>query len=426
MRSGDLLIVNGLVAGPSEPRTADVRVRQGSVVEIGADLAPGDEPVVDATGCWVGPGFVDIHTHLREPGQEHKEDISSGSRAAAAGGYTAIVAMPNTLPAMDTAELASFVRRRGAEVGLVEVVPSGTVTIGRKGDKVAPIDELWGAGVRMFTDDGDAVADSGVMRDAMDHIGRLGGVVSQHAVDPGLARGGCMHEGAVAARLGVRGVPAVAEEIVIRRDMALVRLTGARYHVQHLSTAGAIEAVAAAKAEGLPVTAEVTPHHLAFDESELEQGDTTFKMMPPLRTPADVAAVRGALASGVIDAVATDHAPHSPAEKAVSLEEAPPGVTGLEWAAAVVNTVVGLDIRRFFERMATAPAAIARLDDGQGRPVEPGSPANLVVFDPESVWVPASTRSRSRNSPYLGRPWQGVVRATVYNGVITYMDGEST
>jgi dihydroorotase len=417
------LIRGGTVLRTSGPVTADVLVRDRAIVEVGAAIEAVDIATIDATGCWVGPGFVDIHTHLREPGQEHKEDIASGSAAAAAGGYTAVVAMPNTEPAIDSGIVARLVADRGRKAGLVEVVPSGTVTKGRKGVELAPLAELWAAGVRLFTDDGDTVADAGLLRQAMEFLASRNGVISQHAVDPGLAAGGCMNEGAISSQLGLRGVPARAEEIIIERDIGLVRLTGARYHVQHISTAGGVALVAAAKAEGLPVTAEVTPHHLSFTDTEVLSRDPIYKMMPPLRTDADVAALRKALISGIVDVVATDHAPHAAGEKAVPFEDAPPGVTGLEWAAAAVLTATSLDIERFFDRMAAAPAQIAGLADRHGLPVEPGNPANLVVFDPERTLLAEGTLSRSSNSPYLGRSWRGVVRHTMYRGVMTHTTG---
>ncbi len=416
----ELLIKGGVVLRADGPVETDVLVRGGQVAEIGAGIEAPDAEVLDAAGCWVGPGFVDIHTHLREPGQEHKEDIASGSAAAAAGGYTAVVAMPNTEPAIDAGHLARYVADRGREVGLVEVVPAGTISEGRRGEKLSHLDELWTAGVRLFTDDGDTVADAGLLRRAMEYVAQLGGVISQHAIDPGLAAGGHMNEGLVSSRMGMMGVPALAEEVVIARDLALVRLTGVRYHVQHVSTAGAVALIAAAKAEGLPVTAEVTPHHLTFTDVEVRSMNPVFKMMPPLRTGADVAALRQAVASGVIDCVATDHAPHAAHEKDTTFEDAPSGVTGLEWAAAAVNTAVGLDIERFFDRMSAAPAQIAGITDRHGRPVEVGMAANLVVFDPATEAVATTTRSQATNSPYLGRSWKGVVRATVYQGVLTH------
>jgi dihydroorotase len=333
--------------------------------------------------------------------------------------------MPNTVPAIDSGRVARLVADRGREVGLVEVVPSGTITKGRKGLELAPLDELWAAGVRLFTDDGDTVADAQLLRQAMEFVAVRGGVISQHAVDPELAAGGCMNEGAVSSWLGLRGVPARAEEAIIERDIGLVRLTGARYHVQHISTGGGVALIAAAKEEGLPVTAEVTPHHLSFTDNEVLSRNPVYKMMPPLRTETDVVALREALVSGIIDVVATDHAPHAAREKAVGFADAPPGVTGLEWAAAAVMTATSMDIERFFDRMAVTPAKIAGLDDRHGRRLEPGNPANLVVFDPTQASVATTTVSQSSNSPYLGRSWRGIVRHTLYRGVMTHTASEA-
>jgi dihydroorotase len=358
---------------------------------------------------------------LREPGQEWKEDIETGSRAAAAGGYTAVVAMPNTDPPTDAGHLARYVADRGREVGLVEVVPSGCLSADRAGQKLAHLDDLWSAGVRFFTDDGDSVADAGLLRRAMEYLVERGGVVAQHCVDAGLAAGGQMHEGTVSSRLGMTGVPREAEEIVIARDLSLVRLTGARYHVQHLSTAGGVELIAAAKAEGLPVTAEVTPHHLYFDDGSVEEMNPLYKMMPPLRDQSDLDALREGLRLGVIDVVATDHAPHADHEKDHPWEDSPFGVTGLEWAAAVVNTVVGMSPEEFFAVMSTGPAAIAGLADHGTLAV--GRPANIVVFDAAGVTDTGGTVSRSANSPYLGLELSGTVLHTAYKGRLTVRNG---
>lgn len=415
----DLLLRGGLVAGPDGEAVADVRVADGVVVEVGTDLPTHSEAEeIDCNGCWVGPGLVDVHAHLREPGDEHKEDVASGSAAAAAGGFTAVVAMPNTRPAIDAGHLARFVAERGRMAGLVDVLPAGALTLGREGKVLAHLDELWDAGVRMFTDDGDTVVDAGLLRRAMEYVAQLGGVVTQHAIDPGLSRGGHMHESMLSSRLGMQAIPSLAETTIVARDIALVRLTGVAYHLQHVSAAATVELVAAAKAEGLPVTAEVTPHHLAFDVSYLETPDPAFKMMPPLRDVEDRDALRDALRSGVIDAVATDHAPHAAHETDVGFEEAPFGVIGLADAAAVVNTAAGLSPRAFFERMSVTPARIATAA-GHGNWVAPGIPANLVVFDPQRETKSTSTRSRSSNSPYLGRTWQGEVRCSVFRGKVT-------
>lgn len=413
----DLVIRNGSVLTSDGVVDADVAIDGDVVAAIGTVSADGHTEI-DANGSWVGPGFVDIHTHLREPGQEWKEDVASGSAAAAAGGYTAIVAMPNTDPAIDSGHLADYVKARGASVGLVDVAPAGCLTMGRAGTHMAHIDELWDAGVRIFTDDGDALADASLLRLVMDYIAQLGGVISQHAVDPDLAAAGYMHEGHVSSRLGMYGIPGAADDIVLARDIDLARLTGVRYHVQHLSTARGVDLVAAAKAEGLAVTAEVTPHHLMYTDADVASTNPDFKMMPPLRSEDDRQALIAGLRSGVIDAVATDHAPHAAIEKEVPFEVAPNGVLGLEWAAAVANMTAGLDQANFFDRMSVTPAAIAMLDR-QGQALAVGNDATLVVFDPEAEWTAESSVSKSRNAPYLGATLKGQVRATVLRGATT-------
>ena len=414
----DILITGGLVLTPDGPELTDVAIDGDAIVSVGADLGEATT-VVDAAGAWVGPGFVDIHTHLREPGQEWKEDIASGSAAAAAGGYTAIVAMPNTEPAIDAGHLAAFVRRRGSEVGLVDVVPAGAISLGRAGETMAHIDELWAQGVRVFTDDGDSVADASLLRLAMEYIGQRGGVISQHAVDGALSGAGHMHEGAVSSRLGMYGIPSEADDIVIGRDLALAALTGARYHVQHLSTAGGVELIREAKAAGLDVTAEVSPHHLMFTDEDVRSTDSDFKMMPPLRSEEHRSALVTGLVDGTIDAVATDHAPHAALEKEVPFEMAPNGVLGLEWAASVTNTVAEMDQSDFFDRMSVRPAQIAELTR-HGHLIAAGRPANVVVFDPSLEWVPTSTLSKSRNAPYFGRMLTGMVTATIHDGIVTH------
>jgi dihydroorotase len=418
----ELLLRGGLVLTPRGPVEADVLIRDGRVATVGTGIEAGEAETYDCAGSWVGPGLVDPHTHLREPGQEWKEDIDSGSNAAAAGGFTALVAMPNTDPPIDSGHIARYVVDRGARVGIVEVATAGTISEGRAGERLAHLDDLWDAGVRMFTDDGDAVADGGLMRRALEYVGERGGVIVQHAVDPGLSRDGQMHEGAVSSLLGMIGIPSQAEDILIARDLALVEMTGARYHVQHLSTAGGVALVADAKERGLPVTAEVTPHHLSFDDGAVADTDPVYKMMPPLRSAADVVALRDGLRSGVIDMVGTDHAPHAAHEKDVPFEHAPNGVIGLEWAAAVVNETVGLGVDSFFDRMSVAPARLAGFAD-QGNLIEAGTVANLMVFDPEETWLAERAVSRSSNAPYLGTELVGRVRLTVYRGSVTARDG---
>jgi dihydroorotase len=413
----DLVIRNGNVITPDGMIETDVAVDGDIVVAMGSTV--GDAlTVIDASGAWVGPGFVDLHTHLREPGQEWKEDIDSGSMAAAQGGFTAVVAMPNTEPAVDNGPLARFIASRGAEVGLVDVMPAGALTKGRLGETMAHIDELWDSGVTMFTDDGDCVSDASLLRIVMEYVAERGGVVSQHAVDPSLSAAGHMHEGAVSSRLGMYGIPREAEDIVIARDLALVALTGVTYHVQHLATHGGAALVQQAKAEGLPVTAEVSPHHLMFTEQDVESTDPDFKMMPPLRAERDRMALVEALRQGDIDAVATDHAPHTALEKETPFEYAPSGVIGLEWAAAATHTTVGMSPVDLFDRMSVRPAGIVGLTR-HGNLVADGVVANLVVFDPTVSWVPTTSVSKSRNAPYLGRSLEGAVLATVHDGNVT-------
>ena len=414
--SHEVLIKGGSVFTSSGIVQTDVLVGD-TVLAMGDDLTA--EVVVDASGCWVGPGLVDLHVHFREPGQEWKEDIASGSAAAAAGGFTAVLAMPNTEPAVDSGHMARFVSDRGRSAGLVDVVPVGALTLGRAGERLSHLDDLWAAGVRVFSDDGDSVADAGLLRSAMEYLAHRGGVVAQHAEDAGLTRHGHMHEGAVSSRLGMRGLPAVAEEVVVARDLALVRLTGCRYHVQHVSSAGTVDLVRAAKAEGLPVTAEVAPHHLVFDDAHVTSMDPDFKMYPPLRARSDIEALIAGLRDGTIDAVATDHAPHAAAECEVPFEEAPRGVIGLETAAAAMLMTAGLDQQTFFERMSVAPARIAGLDD-HGRPMEVGGPGHVAVIDPEATWQAGPFVSRSQNSPWKGATMTGRVVATVFGGRLTH------
>jgi dihydroorotase len=419
----DLLLRGGLVMGPDGPSESDLLVSDGRVAQMGSGLKAKQAEELDCRGAWVGPGFVDLHSHLREPGEEWKEDVESGSRAAAAGGYTAIVAMPNTKPPTDAGHLARHVAERGRQVGLVEVVPAGCLTEGMSGERLAHLDELWSAGARIFTDDGRTVEDAGLLRRAMEYLAELGAVVAQHAEDPGLSRGGHMHEGEISSRLGMTGIPAAAEEVVLSRDLALVRMTGSRYHVLHLSTTGSVELVRAAKAEGLPVTAEVTPHHLTFDHRDLQGADPAFKMYPPLRSPEDRRALQQGLAEGTIDAVATDHAPHAAHETEVPFEEAPRGIIGLETAAAAVHTALHLEPVFLFDRLSVAPARIAALAS-QGRWVEPGVAAHLVAFDPAVSWTPETFISRAQNSPFRGRELVGGVRFTIFGGRVTWRDGK--
>jgi dihydroorotase len=415
----DLLLVNGSVMTVNGVQTVDLAITDGLIDAMGNDLAGQAVRTIDCKGAWVGPGFVDVHTHLREPGQDWKEDIASGTAAAAAGGYTAVVAMPNTVPPVDTGQRARHVVDVGQRAGHTLVASAGCLTVGRAGEEMTDIGDMWDAGVRVFSDDGDALQNAGLLRLVMERVGELGGVISQHAVDAGLSSTGHMHEGTVSTDLNLQGIPREADNVLIARDIALAKLTGVRYHVQHLSTGEAVSMIADAKADGVHITAEATPHHLMFTDEDVRSLNTRFKMMPPLRLASDRQALVDGLRSGVIDVVATDHAPHSPAEKEVPFPDAANGVTGLEWAAAVVNGVVGMDQMDFFNRMSITPARIAMLD-GHGEPLSVGAAANVVVFDPETTWIPSSTVSKSLNSPYLGRDLRGRVLTTILDGQITY------
>lgn len=417
-----IVIKGGTVYTNSGWEATDVAIEETTVTEVGSGLT--GDAVIDASGCLVGPGFVDLHTHLREPGQTWKEDIASGSRAAAAGGFTAVVAMPNTEPAIDSPKVAATVASLGVEAGLVDVVPCGALTQGRMGTVAADIEGLYDQGVRLFSDDGHSVADPDLLANLMEMISELdGAVVAQHAEDASISADGHMHEGSVSRALGVGGLSAAAEAEIVKRDLELVRATGARYHCQHTSSKMTVEMISQAKLDGLPVTAEVAPHHLSFTDEDVRGLDTNLKMYPPLRTAEDRAALIAGLTDGTIDAVATDHAPHAAQEKSVQFSAAPRGVIGLETAASVTWDVLR-DRERLFRVLSTNPARIANLPD-QGQPVRPGAPANLVVFDPYKSWTVSHFFSRSANSPYLGRQLQGKVLATFYRGNLTHRDGDT-
>lgn len=407
-------------------RRADVVVEDGRIVAVGEGL-DGDR-VLDAGGCVVAPGLVDLHTHLREPGNEEAETVETGSRCAALGGFTAVVAMPNTTPAIDSASVVREVQELGRKA-LCDVHPSGAITVGRAGEQLAPMAEMAALGVRVFTDDGAGVQDNRLMRRAMEYaVGlRRPVVLAQHCEDDALCGGGHMHEGEWSSRLGIAGQPAEAEELMVARDLALARLTGARVHLQHLSTAGSVALVRAAREAGLPVTAEATPHHFTLTHAECASYDPVFKVNPPLRTGTDVTAIRAGLADGHLDAIATDHAPHTQESKEQAFDQAPPGMLGLETALALALTELDLPIEAVLALMSWKPAAVAGLADSHGRPVEPGEPANLCVIDPTATWVvdPARSASRSRNSPYAGRELTGRVRHTVLHGAPVVIEAEA-
>ncbi len=412
-------------------RTADLLIADGVVREVGGGLSQQGATVLDAAGLVALPGFVDLHTHLREPGGEGAETVASGSRAAAAGGYTAVFAMPNTDPTADTASVVEQVAALGEAAGLVEVRPIGAVTRGRRGEQLAELGAMADSAARVtvFSDDGDCVADPLIMRRALEYVRIWDGVIAQHAQEPRLTVGAQLHEGSVSAELGLAGWPAVAEEAIIARDLLLAQQTGARLHVCHVSTAGSVDLIRWAKARGIRVTAEVTPHHLLLTDESARGWDARFKVNPPLRTEADTLSLRGALADGTIDVVATDHAPHGAGAKRGEWSDAANGMVGLESAVSVVQATMvdaGLmgwaDVERV---MSVAPARIGRAT-GQGEAIAPGVPANLVLVDPAATrtFEVGDLAGRSRNSPYLGRVLPGRVVATFFRGTQTVGDGQ--
>jgi dihydroorotase len=421
----DLVIRGGTVVDAGGSRRADVLVSGGMVVAVAEGLdAPSGATQLDAGGCVVAPGLVDLHAHLREPGLEEAETVESGSRAAAVGGFTAVVAMPNTDPAIDSAAVVRDVLDLAAGAAC-DVRPAGAITVGRRGEQLAPLAEMAALGVRLFTDDGRGVQDARLMRRALEYASTLGVTLAQHCEDAALAAGGHMHEGEWSSRLGIPGVPAEAEEIMVARDIALGRLTGAPVHFLHLSTAGSVELVRAAKARGAQVTAEAAPHHFTLTHEVVACYDPVFKVNPPLRTAEDVAAVKAGLADGTLDAVATDHAPHPQEAKEQAFDEAPPGMLGLETALALALDALDLPIEHVLALLSWQPARIAGIDD-HGGPIAVGRPANLCVIDPGAVWVvePARLASRSRNTPYAGRKLTGRVRHTVLRGEPVLVDAE--
>jgi dihydroorotase len=399
------------------------------VTDIGERLDATGFDELDAGGLVLLPGLVDLHTHLREPGREDAETVATGTAAAALGGYTAVFAMANTDPVADTAGVVEQVWRLGRDAGYCDVAPVGAVTVGLGGTQLAELGAMAdsAARVRVFSDDGRCVSDAVLMRRALEYVRAFDGVIAQHAEEPRLTEGAQMHEGEVSARLGLVGWPAAAEEAVIARDCLLAGHVGSRLHVCHVSAAGSVDLLRWAKARGIQVTAEVTPHHLLLTDAEVASWDPVYKVNPPLRTAADVAALRAGLADGTLDAVATDHAPHSVEDKETEWGAARPGMLGLQTALPVVAGLGLLSWAEIAERMSAAPARIGRLT-GQGRPVAPGEPANLTLVDPDARWTlePADLVSRSRNTPFAGREMTGRVVATFLRGRPTVLDGKLT
>jgi dihydroorotase len=409
----------------------DIHIADGVVAALGQGLDVPGAQVLDAGGLIALPGLVDLHTHLREPGREDAETIETGTRAAALGGFTAVHAMANTDPVADTAGVAEQVWRLGRQAGYCDVQPVGAVTVGLAGVQLAELGAMadCAARVRIFSDDGRCVSDALLMRRALEYVKAFDGVIAQHAQEPRLTQGAQMNEGAVSGLLGLTGWPAVAEEAIVARDCLLAAHVGSRLHLCHVSTAGSVEIIRWAKSKGWQVTAEVTPHHLLLTDDEAASYDPVYKVNPPLRTAADVAALRAALADGAIDAVATDHAPHPLEDKEGEWAAAAFGMTGLETALRVVQEAMVdtglLDWAGVADRMSARPAAIGRLA-GHGHPIAASSPANLTLYDPrprEAV-DPAAHASRSRNSPFAGRVLPGRVVATFLRGRPTVLDGK--
>ncbi|MBE3589518.1 MAG: dihydroorotase [Firmicutes bacterium] len=424
-----LLIRGGRLVDPATGRDGrfDVWVEDGRVAAVAPDLAArlpaegGSVEVFEAAGCVVTPGLIDVHTHLRVPGQAHKETLATGTAAAAAGGFTQVVTFPNTRPVIDSPWLVEAVLARAREEARVRVHVAGALTRGQEGRELAPLAAMARAGAVAFTDDGRPVADAGVFRRALEYARAVGLPVLDHAEDPGLSGAGVVHEGPVALALGLPGIPALSEAAAVARDVALSALTGARLHVLHLSTAGAVEAVRRAKEAGAPVTAEVTPHHLAFTVAEVERlrYDASTKVNPPLRDEADRQALIEGLRSGVIDLIATDHAPHSPDEKSLPYVDAPFGISGLETAFPLAYAVLVqggvLTLAELVRRFTVEPARALGLPGGR---LAEGDPADIAIFDLDAEWVvdPSALRSKGKHTPAAGRRLRGRCAATFVGG----------
>ncbi len=440
-----ILLQGGTVIDPSGSRRLDVLVDQetGLVAEV-ADLKPGgtsvslDGRVLDVKGCIIAPGFVDLHAHLRQPGNEAAETVISASRAAALGGYTAIVAMPDTEPCTDNGGAVLALHNLASDA-LCQIVPAGTVSVDRQGETMAPMGELAEHGVSIFCDSGPGIQDAGFLLRALEYVSDLrtssgqACVLAQPCDLLQLSAGGQMHEGEWSARLGLAGRPAQAEELMVARALCLARMTGARLHLQHLSTVASFELVRSAKADGLPVSADVSPHHLILNDSACVGYDPAFKVSPPLRSETDVAAARIALADGTIDAIATGHSPQTPDLKERPFDQAPTGALGLETALAVLLTDLDLPLEKLVALMSWQPAVIAGLSHRrggtqQGVAIEAGQPASLVVIDPNQTWTvePHALASRASNTPFGGRVLTGRVRHTLWKGDLVVEDSKAT
>ncbi len=437
-----ILIRGGRIVDPAQglDRVSDLLVEDGKVAGIGAEIAREAAQIVDAAGLVVCPGFVDLHCHLREPGFEYKETIATGTAAAARGGFTTVCAMPNTSPVMDSRATVEFVLNKARDEGVVRVLPIGAVTKGSSGAQLAEMAELADVGVVGFSDDGHPVADANVMRQALSYSSALGLPIINHCEVPELSAGGVMNEGWMATRLGLRGIPNASEEAMVARDIALAETTGGRLHIAHASTAGTVELVRGAKARGIPVTCEVTPHHLtltdeailghagghgAFEPLSEAAYDTNAKVAPPLRSRGDAAAMVEGLRDGTVDFVATDHAPHGRTDKLCTFDEAANGISVLETALGSVMSLVhggALTLPLLIESLTAVPARFLGMDLGT---LKPGSPADVTIFDPDAEWLvdPAAFASKGKNTPLAGTTLRGRVMATIGAGKFVYGGG---
>ena len=426
--SNSLLIKNASILGA---KPEDILIENGVITQVGAAITSSADVTLDATGLIALPGFVDLHTHLREPGRENSETIATGSLAAARGGYTAVSAMANTLPVADTAAIVEQVSAIGKSVGLVDVFPIGAVTKGLEGHELADLGSMAQskAAVRIFSDDGNCVSDPLLMRRALEYVKQFDGVIAQHAQDPRLTEGAQMNEGVIASTLGLKGWPSVAEESIIARDILLANMVGARLHICHVTTAGGVEIIRWAKAQGMKVTAEVTPHHLLLTDELAQSYDPIYKVNPPLRTSADVTALRAALVDGTIDIIGTDHAPHPVESKECEWQNAAFGMVGLETAFPILYTTListgAMSWERAAEVMSSTPAEIGGYKN-HGQELKAGSPAQIVLIDPSGSMVVdrAQLASKSKNTPFHGMEFQGTVAATVFNGHLTHKVGK--